>query len=154
MTLIRLIHAMPDPAVSASPARPLQPPRPPGTAAHRQHQDRTAHMLTKVILSTNPTRPNRISKLCQSQFSLIADSLPMSLAPLLQVRLILRQSDSSGVSTAWIVVLLAGFVLWPCYGAAIRNLPLVLTNVVPCAARAVTLAAVLQLHKGTTSSAP
>lgn len=77
--------------------------------------------------------------------------LLMALAPLLQVRVILRQRDSSGVSIAWIAVLLAGFVLWLCYGAAIANLPLIVTNVVSCAVCAVTLTTVLRFRKGTTS---
>jgi len=80
--------------------------------------------------------------------------LLMSLAPLLQVRVILRRRDSSGVSTAWIAVLLAGFILWLCYGAAIGNLPLIVTNVVSCVACAVTLTVVLRFRKRTTSSTP
>lgn len=77
--------------------------------------------------------------------------LLMSLAPLLQVRVILQQRDSSGVSIAWVTVLLAGFILWLCYGAAIGNLPLILTNVISCAACTVTLTVVLWFRKGTTS---
>jgi MtN3 and saliva related transmembrane protein len=73
--------------------------------------------------------------------------LLMSLAPLLQVRVILRQRDSSGVSIAWITVLLAGFTLWLSYGAAIGNLPLIVTNAVSCAACTVTLTVVLRYRK-------
>lgn len=89
----------------------------------------------------------------QSVLAVAATSwgLLMSVAPLLQVRVILRQRDSSGVSIAWITVLLTGFVLWFCYGAAIGNLPLIATNVVSCAACAVTLTVVLRFRKDTTT---
>jgi MtN3 and saliva related transmembrane protein len=73
--------------------------------------------------------------------------LLMALAPLLQVRVIVRRRDSSGVSIAWIAILLCGFLLWLCYGAAIGNLPLILTNVVSCTASAVTIAVVLRFRK-------
>jgi MtN3 and saliva related transmembrane protein len=80
--------------------------------------------------------------------------LLMSLAPLLQVRVILRQRDSTGVSITWIAILLTGFILWLCYGAAIGNLPIIVTNVVSCAVCAVTLAVVLLFRKRGPSSAP
>jgi len=74
--------------------------------------------------------------------------LLMSLAPLLQVRVIVRRRDSSGVSIAWIAILLCGFLLWLCYGVAIGNLPLIVTNVVSCTASAVTLTAILRFRGG------
>jgi MtN3 and saliva related transmembrane protein len=64
--------------------------------------------------------------------------LLMSLAPLLQIRVIVRLRDSSGISIAWITVLFAGFILWLCYGAAIGNMPLIVTNAVSSAASAAT----------------
>jgi MtN3 and saliva related transmembrane protein len=77
--------------------------------------------------------------------------LLMSLAPLLQVRVIVRQRDSSAISISWLTILLTGFILWLCYGAAIDSLPLVLTNVVSCVACTTTLAVVLRFRKGITA---
>jgi len=73
--------------------------------------------------------------------------LMTSLAPLLQVRVIFRQRDSSGTSIGWITVLLVGFILWLCYGAAIGNLPLILTNIVSCTVCTVTLLVVLRFRR-------
>src|SRR6185437_3391174 len=72
--------------------------------------------------------------------------LLMSLAPLLQVRVVIRRRSSAGVSTAWIVVLLVGFVLWLCYGVATDDWPLVITNSVSLTVAGVTLA-VLVIHR-------
>jgi uncharacterized protein with PQ loop repeat len=54
----------------------------------------------------------------------------MSLAPLLQVRVVVRRRNSAGASIAWPAVLLVGFGLWLIYGLVIRNLPLIITNTV------------------------
>jgi MtN3 and saliva related transmembrane protein len=54
----------------------------------------------------------------------------MSLAPLLQVRVVVRRRNSAGASIAWPSVLLVGFGLWLIYGLVIRNLPLIITNTV------------------------
>ena len=56
--------------------------------------------------------------------------LVMSLAPLLQVRVVLRRRDSTGVSIAWPVVLLVGFLIWLLYGLVIGDVPLIVTNTV------------------------
>jgi len=72
--------------------------------------------------------------------------LVMSLAPLLQVRVVIRRRSSAGVSTAWIVVLLVGFVLWLGYGVANREWPLVIVNSVSLAVAGVTLA-VIVIHR-------
>ena len=52
----------------------------------------------------------------------------MALAPLLQVRVILRERDASGTSKTWIVILLIGFVLWFAYGVATGSVPLIISN--------------------------
>ena len=56
----------------------------------------------------------------------------MALAPLLQLKLIVRRRDSSSVSLAWIGVLSVGFVLWLSYGLTISSRPLIITNAVAC----------------------
>ena len=52
----------------------------------------------------------------------------MALAPLLQVRVILRERDASGTSKTWIVILLIGFVLWFAYGVSTDSMPLIISN--------------------------
>jgi MtN3 and saliva related transmembrane protein len=54
--------------------------------------------------------------------------LVMALAPLLQIRVIIRDRDASGTSPAWICILLIGFVLWLAYGLIQRALPLIIAN--------------------------
>jgi uncharacterized protein with PQ loop repeat len=52
----------------------------------------------------------------------------MALAPLLQLRVILRERDASGTSKTWIAVLLIGFVLWLSYGISTGSVPLIISN--------------------------
>ena len=52
----------------------------------------------------------------------------MALAPLLQVRVIIRERDASGTSKTWIAILLMGFVLWFAYGVSTASVPLVISN--------------------------
>ena len=54
----------------------------------------------------------------------------MSLAPLLQIRAMVRRRSSAGVSLAHLVVLAVGFALWLAYGVSLHNTALVATNVV------------------------
>lgn len=56
----------------------------------------------------------------------------MALAPLLQLKLIVRRRDASSVSLGWIGVLFVGFVLWLFYGLTISSRPLIITNAVAC----------------------
>ena len=52
----------------------------------------------------------------------------MGLAPVLQIRRMLRERSSREVSLGYFTILLAGFLLWICYGMAIGNLALVIPN--------------------------
>ena len=73
----------------------------------------------------------------------------MSLAPLLQVRVILREKSATGVSPAWLAVLVVGFALWLAYGVALGDLPLVLTNLCSISVGTFTLLVVLRYRRGT-----
>jgi uncharacterized protein with PQ loop repeat len=63
----------------------------------------------------------------------------MGLGPLLQIRAILRRRSSKGVSIAYFVILLVGFVLWIAYGIAIAEPALVIPNVVAVATALATI---------------
>ena len=52
----------------------------------------------------------------------------MGFAPVLQIRRMLRERSSREVSLGYFAILLAGFVLWICYGTAIGNLALIIPN--------------------------
>jgi MtN3 and saliva related transmembrane protein len=54
--------------------------------------------------------------------------LVMALAPILQIRTILRRRSSRDVSMGYLAVLLLGFALWAAYGASSRNLALIVPN--------------------------
>ena len=54
--------------------------------------------------------------------------LVMGLAPLLQVRLILRTGESSGTSLGWVMILLVGFSLWFSYGVVNGDKPIIISN--------------------------
>ena len=54
----------------------------------------------------------------------------MGIAPVLQIRRMLRQRSSRDVSVGYFMVLLVGFVLWIAYGAAAGIIALVVPNAV------------------------
>jgi MtN3 and saliva related transmembrane protein len=54
----------------------------------------------------------------------------MALAPVLQIRVIVRERDAGGTSLGWVLILLVGFVLWLSYGLVNRTWPIIITNVV------------------------
>ena len=75
----------------------------------------------------------------------------MAVSPVLQIRRMLRQRSSGDVSIGYFAVLLAGFVLWICYGIASRNLALIVPNSIAVLSGASTVAVALQLGRGTRS---
>lgn len=72
----------------------------------------------------------------------------MGLSPLLQIRRMLRQRSSRDVSIGYFGVLLVGFLLWICYGAAARNLALVVPNSVSLLVGIATVISALRLRAG------
>jgi uncharacterized protein with PQ loop repeat len=57
-------------------------------------------------------------------------AMAMALGPLLQIRRIVDQQSSRGVSISFFVVLLIGFGLWVAYGIAAGNVALIAPNAV------------------------
>jgi MtN3 and saliva related transmembrane protein len=80
-----------------------------------------------------------------SQIAVMAGTwgVAMGLAPLLQLRTILRRRSSADVSVGYLAVLLVGFVLWLAYGISIGDTPLIITNTVALSASTATFVAVL-----------
>jgi MtN3 and saliva related transmembrane protein len=77
--------------------------------------------------------------------------LLMSLAPLLQVRAILRLRSSAGVSLGYMSVLFVGFVLWLSYGLSIGNPALIATNIASIVMCAITITVTIRFrpHRST-----
>lgn len=63
----------------------------------------------------------------------------MAVSPLLQVREIRRRRSAVGISIAYFCVLTVGFALWIAYGAARRDLPLMIPNTVALAVTGYTI---------------
>lgn len=76
-----------------------------------------------------------------------AFGVAMGLSPLLQVRHMVARRSSADVSLPFLIVLLAGFVLWLAYGVALRNTALIVSNAVALATYAITAAAVLRFRE-------
>lgn len=75
----------------------------------------------------------------------------MALAPLLQVRLIIRRRSSSGVSTGWPAILLVGFVLWLGYGLSRGDAPLIISNTLNCVVTSFALTVIVRYRERTGS---
>ena len=75
----------------------------------------------------------------------------MGIAPLLQIRRMLRERSSRDVSLGYFMILLAGFLLWICYGIAASNLALVIPNSVALLVGVAVLMVALRLRRRTTN---
>jgi uncharacterized protein with PQ loop repeat len=73
-------------------------------------------------------------------FAAAAWAIAMALGPVLQIRRIVEQRSSRGVSITFFVVLLVGFGLWLAYGIAAANVALVVPNAVAGIVMALTIA--------------
>ena len=63
-------------------------------------------------------------------FVAAAWAIAMALGPILQIRRIVDEQSSRGVSISFFVVLLIGFGLWFAYGIAAANVALIVPNAV------------------------
>jgi uncharacterized protein with PQ loop repeat len=70
----------------------------------------------------------------------------MGLSPLLQVRHMVSRVSSADVSLPFLLVLLAGFVLWLAYGVALGNAALIVSNAVAITSYTITTAMVMRLR--------
>jgi MtN3 and saliva related transmembrane protein len=70
----------------------------------------------------------------------------MGIAPVLQIRRMLRARSSAEVSVGYFTVLLIGFVLWIAYGAAAGIPALVIPNIVALLTAATTVTVAFRLR--------
>ena len=71
----------------------------------------------------------------------------MGLAPVLQIRRMLREQSSREVSLGYFAILLAGFGLWICYGMAAGNIWLVVPNGIALLTGLALIAVTLRLRR-------
>ncbi len=64
----------------------------------------------------------------------------MSIAPILQIRAMVRARSSAGVSLGYLRVLLVGFVIWFSYGVALGDVALIVCNALSATVGAATIA--------------
>ncbi len=67
----------------------------------------------------------------------------MALSPALQIRTMIVQRSSRGISLGYLTVLLVGFGLWLGYGIALGNAAIIVPNTVALLTGAATIAVVL-----------
>jgi MtN3 and saliva related transmembrane protein len=71
----------------------------------------------------------------------------MGIAPVLQIRRMLRERSSRDVSIAYFAILLVGFLLWIGYGAAAGLPALIIPNIVATLVGAAVIAVALRLRR-------
>jgi len=76
----------------------------------------------------------------------------MGLAPVLQIRRMLRERSSAQVSVGYFLILLAGFLLWIAYGISLRNPALIVPNSVALLVTAAVVTVAMRLRRRATVS--
>lgn len=71
----------------------------------------------------------------------------MAIAPVLQIRRMLRERSSRQVSVAYFGILLVGFLLWISYGAAAGLPAVVIPNIVAVLVSAVVITVAMRLRR-------
>ena len=87
--------------------------------------------------------------MAQSVLAIAASSwaVLMGIAPVLQIRRMLRAQSSRDVSVGYFAILLVGFLLWIGYGAAAGLPALVIPNIVALLVGAAVIAVALRLRR-------
>jgi uncharacterized protein with PQ loop repeat len=87
--------------------------------------------------------------MAQSVLAIAASSwaVLMGIAPVLQIRRMLRAQSSRDVSVGYFAILLVGFLLWIGYGAAAGLPALVIPNIVALLAGAAVIGVALRLRR-------
>ena len=75
-------------------------------------------------------------------------AIAMALSPGLQIRRIVELKSARGVSIAYFLVLLVGFVLWLAYGVAADNFALIVPNALAAIVSTATIAVAWRYRRG------
>ena len=88
--------------------------------------------------------------MAQAQLAFAAASwgVLMGVAPVLQIRRMIRERSSRDISLGYFTILMFGFLLWIGYGLAARNLALVIPNSVALLVAALLMIVALRLRGG------
>ena len=71
----------------------------------------------------------------------------MAVSPVLQIRRMVQEQSSAGVSVAYMLVLFVGFLLWLAYGISIANAVLIVPNTVAAIVIVATIAVALRYRR-------
>src|SRR5262247_347343 len=114
--------------------------------------------LTRQLASTIriARAPHRRSAMAVTILAGAASSwaVLMGIAPVLQIRRMLREQSSRQVSVGYFTVLLIGFLLWIAYGAAAGILALVIPNTVAVLVGIAVIVVALRLRRHPSSRSP
>ena len=75
-------------------------------------------------------------------------AIAMALSPALQIRRIVELKSARGISIAYFLVLLVGFVLWLAYGVAADNFALIVPNALAAIVSTATIAVAWRYRRG------
>ncbi|MDF2993542.1 MAG: hypothetical protein K0S37_4056 [Microbacterium sp.] len=73
----------------------------------------------------------------------------MGLAPLLQIRRMVKRGSADDVSVGYLGVLVPGFALWIAYGLSSANMALIVPNVVALLVAALAIVVAVRLRRAT-----
>ena len=74
-------------------------------------------------------------------------AIAMALGPVLQIRKIIENKSSRGVSVGYFLILLVGFALWLAYGIAASSLVLIVPNILAAIVTAATVVTALRYRR-------
>ena len=73
--------------------------------------------------------------------------IAMAVSPVLQIRKMVQQRSSHGISLGYPTVLFVGFVLWLAYGIALGNWALIMPNTIAAIVITATMAVALRYRR-------
>ncbi len=78
----------------------------------------------------------------------------MGLAPVLQIRRMVRRGSADDLSVGYISVLVPGFALWIAYGISSANLALIVPNIVALLVATLTIVVAVRLRRHSSLTKP
>jgi len=80
-------------------------------------------------------------------FTASAWGVAMAVSPVLQIRRMVSERTSAGVSVGYMAVLFVGFLIWLAYGISIGNVVLIIPNTVAAVVITATIAVALRYRR-------